>query len=314
MTGKIVTLTMNPSIDVSTSVGEVKPIHKMRCAAGHRDPGGGGINVARVVKRFGLPLTAVYVIGGISGKLLQRLVTDAGIDSRVIETPDETREDFTVYEEKSGNQFRFVMPGPELPEHVWKAALDAVTAFDPAPGFIVASGSLPHGVPVDFYARVVEAGREASAKVVVDTSGAALVGALGRRPFMIKPSLRELRELTGAELKDEAAMVEAARRLVAEGKVETVALTLGEDGALLATADGVWRANAPKVKVLSAVGAGDSFVGAMVCALSQGMAVEEAFRRGLAAGSAALLAAGTELCQLKDVERLLPEVKAQKIA
>ncbi len=314
MTEKIVTLTMNPSIDVSTSVGEVKPIHKMRCAAGHRDPGGGGINVARVVQRFGLPLTAVYVVGGISGKLLQRLVTDAGIDSCVIETPDETREDFTVYEEKSGNQFRFVMPGPDLPETVWKAALEAVTAFDPAPGFIVASGSLPHGVPTDFYARAVEAGRKAGAKVVIDTSGVALAEALAGRPFMIKPSLRELRELTGMELKDEPAMIEAARAFVAEGKAEMVALTLGEDGALLVTGEGVWRANAPKVKVLSAVGAGDSFVGAMVCALSERMPIEEAFRRGVAAGSAALLAAGTELCQPKDVERLLPQVKALRLA
>lgn len=313
MTAKIVTLTMNPSIDVSTSVGEVKPIHKMRCAAGHRDPGGGGINVARVVKRFGLPLTAVYVVGGISGKLLQRLVEDAGIDSRVIETPDETREDFTVYEEKSGNQFRFVMPGPELPEAVWREALDTVSAFEPAPGFIVASGSLPHGVPEDFYARVVAAGRKAGTKVVIDTSGAALAGALGGCPFMIKPSLRELRELTGAMLGDEASMIAAARDLVTAGKAEMIALTLGEDGALLVTADTAWRANAPRVKVLSAVGAGDSFVGAMVCALSEGMALEEAFRRGVAAGSAALLAAGTELCQPKDVERLLPEVKASKV-
>ncbi len=313
MTARIATLTMNPSIDVSTSVAEVKPVHKLRCAAGHRDPGGGGINVARVLKRFDHDVMAIYVVGGITGKLLKRLVESDGIDSCVIEAAAETREDFTVFEEKSGDQFRFVMPGPDLPEAVWSTALETISALDPAPAYIVASGSLPHGVPEDFYARVTTAGKKMGARVVVDTSGAALAGTLSARPFMVKPSLRELRELTGMEFTDDTSMIEAAQRLVDTGKTEMVALTLGEDGALLVTADGVWRANAPKVRVLSAVGAGDSFVGGMVGALARGTSLEDAFRRGVASGSAALLSAGTELCRPDDVERLLPEVTARRL-
>jgi len=217
------------------------------------------------------------------------------------------------FEEKSGNQFRFVMPGPGLSAAVCSETLRAVSALDPVPDYLIASGSLPQGVPADFYAHVVAAGRRASSRVVVDTSGAALAGALEARPFMIKPSLRELRELTGASLENEGAMVEVGRRLIAEGKADAIALTLGEDGAVLFTGDGAWRANAPKVEISSAVGAGDSFVGGMIGALASGEKMEDAFRRGVAAGSAALLSAGTELCHPKDAERLFDEVKARKI-
>ncbi|HUD50076.1 1-phosphofructokinase family hexose kinase [Parvibaculum sp.] len=314
MTMKIATLTMNPAIDTSTSVAEVMPVHKLRCAAGRRDPGGGGINVARVLRRFGHAATAIYVVGGITGKLLRKLVEGEGIESRIIEADEETREDFTVLEERSGNQFRFVLPGPALSETVCSAALDTISALHPAPEYIVASGSLPQGVPADFYARVVSAGRQVGSRVVVDTSGAALSGALATCPFMVKPSLRELRELTGEELGEEVSMVAAARRLIAEGQTEAVALTLGGEGAVLVTGDGAWRANAPHVEMRSAVGAGDSFVGGMVGALASGDDWEEAFRRGIAAGSAALLSPGTELCRPEDAERLFVEVKTRKIA
>lgn len=131
---------------------------------------------------------------------------------------------------------------------------------------------------------------------------------------MVKPSLRELRELTGEELGEEVSMVAAARRLIAEGQTEAVALTLGGEGAVLVTGDGAWRANAPHVEMRSAVGAGDSFVGGMVGALASGDDWEEAFRRGIAAGSAALLSPGTELCRPEDAERLFVEVKTRKIA
>lgn len=309
----IVTLTMNPAIDVSTSVERVEPTHKLRCEPAHRDPGGGGINVARVLKRFGADVRAVYVAGGATGELLRKLVRREGIDDLVVAEPEETREDFTVFEKTSGRQFRFVMPGPELARETWTAVLDTLIALERRPAFLVASGSLPPGIPAEFFAEVARIAASIGAKFVLDTSGAPLKAALAERPFLIKPNLRELRELTGMALDDEAAQLGAARKIIADGGAEIVALTLGDRGALVATATEAWRAEAPKVEAVSAVGAGDSFLGGLVLGLASGETLEAAARRAIAAGSAALLSPGTELCRPDDVTRLARDVAMRRL-
>lgn len=309
----IVTLTMNPAIDVSTSVERVEPTHKLRCELAHRDPGGGGINVARVLKRFGADVLAVYVAGGATGELLRKLVRREGIDDLVVAEPEETREDFTVFEKTSGRQFRFVMPGPELARETWMAALDVLANLKARPAFLVASGSLPPGVPAEFFVDVARIAKSIGAKFVLDTSGAPLKAALAERPFLIKPNLRELRELTGMSLDDEAAQLGAARHLIAEGSAEIVALTLGERGALIATAGECWRAEAPPVEAVSTVGAGDSFLGTLVWGLASGETIEASVRRAIAAGSAALLSPGTELCRPDDVMRLAQQVTMRRL-
>jgi 6-phosphofructokinase 2 len=146
----IVTLTPNPAIDISTSVDEVVPVRKLRCEAARRDPGGGGINVARVVQRLGAEVTAIYPAGGCTGELLRRLVKREGVQSLAIPVAEETRESFTALDQKSGEQYRFVLPGAPLSEAEWCACLDALEAVDPLPPFVVCSGSLPPGVPDDF--------------------------------------------------------------------------------------------------------------------------------------------------------------------
>jgi 6-phosphofructokinase 2 len=309
----IVTLTPNPAVDVSTSVGRVKSIHKLRCTVPRRDPGGGGINVARVGRRFDADVLAIYPIGGPIGELLHRLVELEGIGSRTVPISQDTREDFTVFETESGEQFRFVLPGPWLAEAEWRACLDAFTSFEGKPGFIVASGSLPPGVPEDFYGRIIRALRHAGAKIVVDTSGPPLRSALDAGVYLIKPSLREMREFSGEPLERHDECIAAARRLIDAGSAEVVALTLGHYGALLVTRGLVLRANALPIKPVSTVGAGDSFLGAMVVRLAAGSGIEEAFRYAVAAGSAALLAPGTELARRADVERLLDDVNLQRL-
>ncbi len=309
----IVTLTMNPAIDVSTSIERVEPTHKLRCEPAHRDPGGGGINVARVLKRFGADVRAVYVAGGATGELLRKLVRREGIDDLVVAEPEETREDFTVFEKTSGRQFRFVMPGPALARATWMAVLDELANLKTPLAFLVASGSLPPGVPAEFFVDVARIATSIGAKFVLDTSGAPLKAALAERPFLIKPNLRELRELTGMALDDETAQLSVARKLIAEGGAEIVALTLGDRGALVATATEAWRAEAPKVEAVSTVGAGDSFLGALVLGLASGETFEAAVRRAIAAGSAALLSPGTELCRPDDVARLARDVAMRRI-
>jgi 6-phosphofructokinase 2 len=309
----IITLTPNPAIDVSTYVDIVAPTRKLRCSSQQRDPGGGGINVARVVKRLGDDVTAVYLSGGTTGELLRQLVEREGIRSHVLAFRGETREDFTVSETSTGNQFRFVLPGPTIAEKEWPALLDTLSVIRPAPTYIVASGSLPPGIPDDFYARAARIARTIGAKFVLDTSGPALHAALVESIYLIKPNLRELTELAGRTLSDQLAWIEASRILIADGHVEIVALTLGHRGALLVTNENAWRARALSIKPVSAVGAGDSFLGGMMFRLATGATLEDAFRTAVAAGSAALLNPGTGLCRPEEVAALYPEVIIEPI-
>lgn len=310
----VVTLTMNPAIDLSTAVERVAPERKLRCEGLRRDPGGGGINVARVVRRMGTGISAIYTTGGISGRLLADLVQREGVDSIALEIAADTREDFTVLERATGGQFRFVLQGPRMGASEWQACLGTLESLDPFPRYLVASGSLPPGVPDDFYAHVAWLAKERRARLVLDTSGPALKQALAHGVFMVKPNLNELSGLIGAGLTTEEDAARACHRLVAEGQAEVVALTLGNRGALLTTAGATWRAPALPIEPVSAIGAGDSFVGAMVWSLSAGHSLELAFRYGMAGGSAALLTPGTELCRRDDVVRLLDQVVLQQIA
>ena len=309
----IVALSMNPSIDISTSVERVIPIRKLRCTAAQRDPGGGGINVARVVRRFGADVTAVYPTGGATGQLLRRLVDQEGIQSLAIQVAEETREDFTVFEKGTGNQFRFVLPGPQLVEREWRECLGVLASFKGRSKFVVASGSLPPGVPEDFYGRVARMAKDMGSKVILDTSGLPLDAALKEGVYLVKPNLHELSDLVQAPLEGQDSWVEACRSLVRAGRAEVVALTLGDKGALLVTRDQAVRAQALPIKPLSAVGAGDSFLGGMVWSLISGHSLAAAFRYANAAGSATVLAPGTELCRWEDVERLHGKVTMQTI-
>lgn len=307
MTG-ILTLTMNPALDVATSTDLVTDTRKLRCSAPRRFPGGGGINVARVVQRLGGGCVALYPVGGAQGQQLRQLLEQEQVRSSCIEIGGETRASFSVTESSSGREFRFVLPGPTLIPQEWQACLDRVAAHEPAPRYLVASGSLPPGVPADFYARLVRLARARGIQVVLDTSGPALAEALNEGVYLVKPSLRELREFSARPLTDEAQWRDAAQRMVATGQAQVVVVSLGDQGALLVAAGTSWRAPALRVPVLSATGAGDSFVGAMVWALNRQAGLAEAFRYGVAAGSAALLSVGTGLCSQADVERLYPEV------
>lgn len=309
----IVTITINPAVDIFVDVERVEPIKKLRCSSPKRDPGGGGINVARVAYRLGGDVTAIYPAGGVIGKLLQKLLDREGINSVATPSHVETRENFTAYETTSGEQFRFVLPGSSLHRAEWEACLHRLTTLESKPAFVVASGSVPPGVPDDFFARVNREARKLGARTVVDTSGEALQAAIAEGVDIIKPNLNELSEFTGQKLDSDAACVEACRKLIGDGRVAMVALTLGGDGAMLVTKERALKAKAMDIEVVSAVGAGDSFLGGLVWALAQGQSENDAFRVAVAAGTAAVMSPGTELCRSTDVERLLGKVEIAEI-
>jgi 6-phosphofructokinase 2 len=304
----IITLTINPAIDIFVNVAHVEPTRKLRGSAPKRDPGGGGINVARVAHRLGGTVTAIYPTGGAIGKLLHRLVEREGIDSLVTPSHVETRENFTAYEETTGEQYRFVLPGSTLHRAEWETVLDKLATLPGKPKFVVASGSVPPGVPDDFFARVAQHAKRLGAQCVIDTSGPALQAALEEGVTLIKPNLAEFSDLLGVALDTEGARVTACRKLTVDGRAKAVALTLGDQGSLLVTADRVFRAQPLAIEAVSTVGAGDSFLGGLVAALASGEPLQQAFRVAVAAGSAAVLSPGTELCRAEDVQRLLPLV------
>lgn len=311
---QVVTLTPNPAIDLSTSVERIVPARKLRCTPQRRDPGGGGVNVARVVKRFGGDVEAILPIGGFTGQLLYRLIDDEGIPNRVIRVEAETREDFSVSERSTAQQYRFVLPGLPLRENEWRACLDALAASTPSPKFVVGSGSLPPGVPDDFYAQAAAIARKLGAKFVVDTSGAPLAAAIEHGVYMMKPNLREMRDLAGVELLHQEDLIVAAREYIDAGKVEIVALSLGHLGALLVTRDEAWRGQPLPIQPVSAVGAGDSFLGAMIFSLARGDSTPDALRLGMAAASSALINEGTELSRPQDAYRLYAETKIEAVS
>lgn len=305
----IATLTMNPTIDVSATVEQVQPTHKLRCSEPRREPGGGGINVARAIHRLGGRATPLYISGGATGQMIHKLLRKEGIEDRSIEIEKLTRESFTVFETSTGRQFRFVLPGPEIRKGEWQQCLGMLGLLTPIPVYIVASGSLPPGVPDDFYARVAETAKRIGARLIVDTWGVPLRAALEYGIFLAKPNLRELEDAVGHPLPDPASQAEACRELVGRGCCGAIVLTLGDEGSLLTTPDGQHRTLAMDVPVKSAVGAGDSLVAGLTLALAQGRSMAEAYLYGVAAGTAAVLTPGTELCRREDTDRLFAELK-----
>lgn len=311
--GCVVTLTMNPALDLSTAVAEVVPFTKLRCGPMRRDPGGGGINVARMVTRLGGQARAIFPVGGPVGVLLERLVMAEGVESLSIPIAGDTREDFTVFERKTGNQFRFVTQGPQLADPEWQNCLDAFAHSAADAAFAVISGSLPPGVSDAFFALAAKKMKSLGVKLALDTTGEGLKAALSEGVALVKPNQRELSDLVGLSSSNVDALTAAARKLVVGGRAEAVALSLAEEGAILVTRDRAWRAQAPHVEAVSTVGAGDSFLGAMIRSLTSGEDWPDAFRAGVAAGSSALLSPGTDLAHPEAIRQLAPQVRISEI-
>ena len=303
----ILTITLNPALDVLTTIDKVSDTHKMRCGAVIKHPGGGGVNVARVLHRLGANCVALYLAGGVTGERHHKLMNAEKVRCHVMPIAEETRESFTAHETSSGNDFRFVLPGPKVSAAEYEACFDYVAQHMPKK-FLVISGGLAPGVPDNFYARLTALAKQHGVRVVLDANGPALAEALKVGVYLFKPSLRELRDLTGQDLPDQDSQVAAAQQLIQSGQAEVVAISLGSDGAMVVSSDQVWRARALQVNVQTTVGAGDSFVAGMVWTLSRGDSLLKAFQYGMASGAAALLSPGTSLSQAADVHGLVPQV------
>lgn len=308
---RFVTFTPNPALDIATAVDQLQDAHKLRCDAPQVHPGGGGINVARVLHRLGGDVLAVYAAGGSTGTRLHNLLHAEGVPDLPLAIAADTRESFTVHERRSGREFRFVLPGPQLSPTEWAHCLTQLEQLQPPPRWLIASGSLPPGVSDAGHAQVARLAQHMGARMVVDSAGPALRAALQTGVWLIKPSLRELSELSGAELSTPELQRNAAYTLISRGHTQMVALSLGKAGAMLVTADQCLLAEALSVPVASSVGAGDSFLAALVWALDGGAPLPDALATAMAAGAAAVMESGTGLCQAQAVEDLRVQIRVR---
>jgi len=306
--GKIVTVTFNPTIDKSTTVSSLVPEKKLRCSEPVFEPGGGGLNVSRAIKKIGGESLAIFTAGRHSGHFLQELVQKEGVSFKAIEINDYTRENLIVVDKSNNQQYRFGMPGPEVSEEEWQACLDLLE-HEEGIDFIVASGSLPQGVPTDIYGRIAAIAAKKGSKLIVDTSGEALKHAVNEGVYLLKPNLGELSFLAGKEEIHAESVEDVARSVIEQGKCDVIVVSMGPSGAILVTKDETLHVVPPTVRKRSTVGAGDSMVAGIVFSLSQGGTMYEALRMGVACGTAATMNPGTELCKKEDVDKLLRLIK-----
>lgn len=302
----VTTVTCNPTIDLSSEAEKVVHTSKTRTVGERMDPGGGGINVARVLHRFGVAVEALFLGGGVTGQVLDTLLERAGIPRRILPIAGDTRLGLTVHERSTGHEYRFVPEGPCLEEAEWQALLDTVESS--SAGWLVLSGSIPRCAPRNLFAQLAKRAPQGT-RVLFDSSRAALQAALTEGGFfLVKPSRDELEALTGAKLGTHAEIARAAMRLIDSGKTEMVAVTLGSEGAILVSSEGANFLPSVPVEARSAVGAGDSFLAALTAGLVRDQSPTEAFRFAIAAGAASVLTPGTGLCLPEDVDALLKRV------
>ena len=302
----IVTLTMNTALDVAADADEVVPTEKVRCRAVTYDAGAGGVNVARFVAALGVSVSAVFTAGGSTGFRVVELLNSSGVVGVPVPIDGATRESFTVNERATGKQYRFVLPGPVLSAGEQARCLEALRQAAYSAQFVVASGSLPPGVPLDFYQRVADICREAGALLILDTSGGGLRHVTSG-VYLLKPSVRELRECVGRPLATEAEQLAAAHELIDRGVARVVVVSLGAQGALLVASSGSERFPALPVTAVSGVGAGDAMVAGITVGLAQAWGLDRSVRYGIAAATAKLQTPATSVFDRADVERHFAE-------
>ncbi|MEZ5750862.1 MAG: hexose kinase [Paracoccaceae bacterium] len=314
----IITLTLNPALDISASAPLVQAGPKLRLADPQVEPGGGGLNVARAIRALGGQAVAMAALGGANGGRLAALVEEQGIDLVRFATSGETRESLAVTENGTGQQFRFVLPGPTWSTGMTQRFLGELTdLLDQRSGrdaFVVLSGSQPAGMPAEFARDLCAA--VAPARVIVDTSGPALADLVApgkaegtARPFVLRMDQSESEAAAGRALPTLMDSLAFARDLAARGVADVVVLAHGAEGSVLATPELALAAVPPQVPVASRVGAGDSFVAGLTLSLANGGSLTQALALGTAAAAAAVMTPGTQLCRRADVDTLLPRVR-----
>jgi 6-phosphofructokinase 2 len=304
---EILTVTVNPTIDLSFTVDHVEPDAKLRASHVRREPGGGGLNVSRAIASLGGASRALWTRGGHAGQVLADLLDDEKLQHVPVDLAGSTRENVVACATGSGRQYRFVLPGPEMTNPEAETIVQTVCHQAPGGGYVVLSGSVPGREHEGIYRRIIE-GLDESVRVIVDSSGQALSEALQAGVWMLKPNLAELSDLFGRRIESDEQIVQAARSVIDDGQASVLLVSLGAGGSFLVTDEIQSHIRTPTVPIRSKVGAGDSMVAGMALGLSRDWPVDQAARLATASGAAAVMTPGTELCRRRDAERLYDEI------
>ncbi len=308
----IATVTLNPSLDRHVAVGNLVLDDTNRWVSFKREPGGKGINVSRVVKELGGGTTAYGFVGGFAGKALKSILQQQDVPCDFTPIKAEIRSNFIITDLKTHCQTRISAPGPKVSAGELSKLVGKVTSIKPKPSYIVLAGSVPPGVPYYIYRDLIQKMKGLGITTVLDSADLWLQEGIKARPDVVKPNVREAQTAMGVDLSTEEDIIYAVKTFISGG-IGIAAISRGREGMIIGDRNVVYKVVPPDVDVMSTVGAGDSTVAGLVFMLSRGGSLEEASRFAIAAGTAATLTPGTELCHKRDVERLLPLIKVERL-
>jgi 6-phosphofructokinase 2 len=307
----IYTVTLNPALDRAIEVEQLRNDDANRIESEKHYAGGKGIDGSRVIQVLGGKSVALGFVGGFSGMELEQRLLRQGVVCDFVETRGETRTNILIYVRSNKTYTTLNARGPEVNEVETAELLDKIRGLSDAK-YLVVSGSVPLGVGPDIYREIVTIARGKGAITALDADGEVMKRGIEAGPTIIKPNLHELSRLMGREITEVGGALSAADELRKRG-IDIIIVSMGPHGALLVT-DGVrLHGIPPKINVGSAVGAGDSLLAAVILAHSRGEGPAECLRLGIAAGAAASLTQGTELCSEKDVREILPQVVIKEV-
>ena len=300
---QITTITINPALDVHSSIDNLAPEIKLRCERPSYNPGGGGINISRVLQRMKLDCNTWFPEGGYTGKIISGLLKKEGLLICPFHSRKATRENINIVENKTKNQYRFCMPGEDLGKAFYNLLFEKIVQLEPN-GILVISGSMPSHYPEDFFTKISNTCESKSIKLIVDTSGDALKHTIANNVFLIKPNFQEIAELYGEITLSKKKAIDLSKSLVKEGRVKNILLTNGKFGAWLISKETVFFIKPPSVNVKSTIGAGDSALAGAVYGIAQNYTPQNILAMSVAAGTATTLQEGSTLCDWEDVNHL----------
>lgn len=307
----IYTVTLNPALDRTISIKNINPDDCNRIEAEQLYAGGKGIDVSKVLTKFGVKNKALGFVGGFSGEELEGLLINEGIACDFVRIAGRTRTNIIVNDVGANTQTLFNAKGPSISAYELMQIIHKIENLAD-PRYVIISGSLPLGVNPEIYRKIIEIVKGKNAKVVLDTDGEALVVGMQELPNIIKPNIHELSRLAGRPLENMDSVVEAALALHQRG-IENVLVSMGGRGILMVGASGRYLVEPPEVEVKNKIGAGDSAVAGFVYGLSTGKDLVQALTYAVAAGTATILQAGTALCNLEDFRALQVQLTPQKL-
>lgn len=308
----ITSITLNAAIDQIYEVGSLSAGTVNRVSSVHRDAGGKGMNVAKVVSCLGGAVDVGGFAGGMNGERIRQLLEERSIPSELITIAGESRVCLTVLDKTNGQGTELLEGGPVISESEWQTMLDWLHRKSKDVEWFALSGSLPKGLKPDTYAEMIAIINQNGAKVVLDTSGEALLKGLDAKPYAIKPNEQEIADIIGKKAMSVADLIEAGNQFVESG-IEHVCFTLGGEGALLMNRSGSFAIDAPHVPVVNTVGSGDAFVGGFLFGCATGEDVETAYKRAVACGSVNATYKAIGFVNQKQVEALMKEITVTKI-